>query len=208
MATTKKTTTTKSKTIEVAPAVQEGTLENSEDVIAKLMAEIEALKKQVATPAPVAELKSVGDKMITFVSLSQGSVMLRGSAARPYEIDGQYKSRTFTETEARIIVNQMGGYMREGFVYIDDAEFVREAGLTDAYNNILTPKKLKTLLDNKPELVVSAYENTTDGQKDIIIRMVREKLAAGQYVDGNIVMRLSKLSGKDLTSIIAEDNED
>lgn len=202
MATTRKsTTTTKEKA------------ETSADVLAlleeinKLRAELKEIKENTTTSVVgTTELVEVPEeKMIRFISLAKGSVMLKGTANRPYEIEGQYNDRTFTETEAKAICTLMGGYMREGYVYIDDAQFVKSVGLGEAYRNMLSPEALQNLFDKSPEVVVSAYETASDGQKKIILDMIFDKQNKGETVDANIVQRLSKLSGVDLMSISDEE---
>lgn len=174
-----------------------------------LMEQIAALQKKIAemeTPATVT-LEQTKDKMIKFINLTIGSVMLKGSAKRPYEIEGRYNSRKFTDTEAKIIVSNMGNYLREGFVYIDDAEFVREVGLADAYIGMLNPEELKALLNKNPDAIISAYELALDGQKKIILDMIIEKKAKGEPVDANVLVRIGELSGKDLVHIEEEETE-
>ena len=64
---------------------------------------------------------------------------------------------------------------------------------------------MKDLFNKTPEIVISAYENASDGQKKIIMDMVIEKQNKGEVVDANILQRLGKLSGVDLMSISDEE---
>lgn len=172
--------------------------------ISNLLKEIKALQEKINSLEKEKEVQEVKEedfskeKMINFISLSKGSVLLKGTASRPYEIEGQYSTRAFTETEAKAIVTLMGSYMREGYVYIDDAKFVKEAGLGEAYRNILTPEKLRGLFDNDVNSVINIYQNASEGQKKIIIDLVSEKKANNENIDANILIGLSKLSGIDL----------
>lgn len=212
MATTKKSATTKSST-EIVDTTEVEVLKNKQNAdVQALIKQLEAMQKELAEmkeqtsqTSPIAELSSTKEKMITFINLTPGSVMLRGSATRPYEIEGRYNSRTFTEMESKVIVSQMGGYLRDGYVYIDDADFVKEVGLSDAYRNIMTPDALKGLMSKTPEAIISAYDLALDGQKKIILDMIIEKKSKGENIDANILVELGKLSGKDLVGIEAED---
>ena len=194
-----KTATEESKTKQTQPEVD----------VKALMEQVAALQKKVAEmeAPPTTALEQTKDKMIKFINLTVGSVMLKGSAKRPYEIEGRYNSRKFTDTEAKIIVSNMGNYLREGFVFIDDAEFVREVGLADAYMDMLNPDELKALLNKNPDAIVSAYELALDGQKKIILDMIIEKKAKGEPVDANVLVRIGELSGKDLVHIEEEETE-
>lgn len=209
MATTKKSATTKSST-DIVDTTEAKVSKDKQNVdVQALLKQLEAMQKELAEmkeqTSPIAELSSTKEKMITFINLTPGSVMLRGSATRPYEIEGRYNSRTFTEMESKVIVSQMGGYLRDGYVYIDDADFVKEVGLSDAYRNIMTPDALKGLMSKTPEAIISAYDLALDGQKKIILDMIIEKKSKGENIDANILVELGKLSGKDLVGIEAED---
>lgn len=175
-------------------------------------AQVEALLKRIAdlesqvTPKTETLVSDFDqEKMIKFVSLAKGTVLLKGTASRPYIIEGQYNSRTFTETEARLIVSLMGGYMTKGFVYIDDPEFVRQVGLTDAYRHMLKPEQLQTLFKQSPENIVALYTNASEGQQKIIIDMAMEKIANGEQVDANVLRDLSNISGKNLLDLEADE---
>ena len=212
MATTKKSATTKSSTDMVDTTEVKASKQKQEVDVQALLKQLEAMQKELAEmkeqtsqASPVVELSSAKEKMITFINLTPGSVMLRGSATRPYEIEGRYNSRTFTEMESKVIVSQMGGYLRDGYVYIDDADFVKEVGLGDAYRSIMTPDALKGLMSKTPEAIISAYDLALDGQKKIILDMIIEKKSKGENIDANILVELGKLSGKDLVGIEAED---
>lgn len=202
-----KSQTTQNKTVSSKASNETSISNNKESVtfndVDLLKEQIKELQSQLL--AMTEEKKQVnynyGERMIEFISLVSGSLLLKGSNKRPYEIEGRYQSRSFTETEAKIIVANMGGFMREGFVYINDAEFVKQAGLSDAYNNILNVDQLKELLNQTPQAIINAYKMVADGQKKIIIDMIYEAKTKGKIVDANVLMELSKLSGKDLINI-------
>lgn len=212
MATTKKNVTAKSST-DIVDTAEVKVPKQKQDVdVQALLKQLEAMQKELAEmkeqtsqASPIVESSSTKEKMITFINLTPGSVMLRGSATRPYEIEGRYNSRTFTEMESKVIVSQMGGYLRDGYVYIDDADFVKEVGLSDAYRSIMTPDALKGLMSKTPEAIISAYDLALDGQKKIILDMIIERKSKGENIDANILVELGKLSGKDLVGIEAED---
>lgn len=205
-------TTTKKEIKEVLTDNKEVVSNPSETTtpsIEQLMAEIAELKKQVLQNKTIetkteTELEEAPEKMIRFISLARGSVMLKGTANRPYEIEGRFADRWFSEAEARAIVNLMGNYMREGFVYIDDAKFVKSVGLADVYKTMLTPDILKSLFEQSPSSVVNIYQNATEGQQKIILDMLYEKKNKGEQVDANILMQIGKLAGMDLISDFEE----
>lgn len=202
MATAKNNST--KKTVDVEKTNDEST------IIQDLMAQIQALKEEINKNKKNdnSSSKPPVEKMIKFISLFKGSVMLKGSAKRPYEIEGQYNYRMFGENEARIICSQMGSYMREGFVYIDDADFVAENGLAEAYKSLLSPEEMKSLIKQSPSTIINAYKTASEGQQKIIIDMIIQRITKGENVDANIVRDLSKLSGVNLAEFSKDIDEE
>ena len=168
----------------------------------EMKAQMEAMSKMLAEAksVPVAEKSGVNkDRNITFVNLTNGTAILRGNSF--WKLEGRFASRTFLEREARIIVNNMPNMIRSGMVYITDAQFVEDNDLSEVYLNILSDKDLKELLSHDASYVVDVYKNVSDGQKNIIIDMIVDKVLAGEKVDNNVLVELGRLSGKDLINI-------
>ena len=168
----------------------------------EMKAQMEAMSKMLAEAksAPVAEKSGVNkDRNITFVNLTNGTAVLRGNSF--WKLEGRFASRTFLEREARIIVNNMPNMIRSGMVYITDAQFVEDNDLSEVYLNILSDKDLKELLDHDASYVVDVYKNVSEGQKNVIIDMIVDKVLAGEKVDNNVLVELGRLSGKDLINI-------
>lgn len=161
----------------------------------KMMAEmISASKTTVPDNSPRAE------KFIPIINLSTGVLVLRGTTV--HTIEGQFASVTFREREARAIMNNARNVFVKGYAWIADEEFMKEYDLDIACANVLNDEKLKKVLDNSPEYVVEVYKSVPEAQKQIIISMIEEKRNNGQYVDANVIMRLSEVSGHDLMNSI------
>lgn len=161
----------------------------------KMMAEmISASKNTVSDTSPRAE------KFIPIINLSTGVLVLRGTTV--HTIEGQFASVTFREREARAIMNNARNVFVKGYAWIADEEFMKEYDLDIACANVLSDEKLKKVLDNSPEYVVEVYKSVPEAQKQIIISMIEEKRNNGQYVDANVIMRLSEVSGHDLMNSI------
>lgn len=169
----------------------------------ELKAQLEELKAQMALMAQM-----VGDKPaqtvkpnreITFVSMVPGTLVLKGTTI--WKIEGQFNSRSIMESEAEVILSNMNNAIRNGIVYIADAQFVREHNLEAVYAHLITDTQLKELLSMNAKHVVDVYKNANDAQKQVIVDMVSEKKLNGQEIDANILIELSKLCRKDLISI-------
>lgn len=184
--------------------------ETAEDKNARLEAELAELKAQMAllikanaqnVSVPTAPQK---EKSIPFINMTDGKICLRGT--RQWKLEGRFAKRMFLEKEARVIIANMPNAISSGIVYIADADFIKENDLEASYANILTDEQLKSLLKKDADVIVEAYKNTSDAQKDIIIGMITDMRMAGEKVDANVLFEIGKLSGRDLVSIEKRDD--
>lgn len=215
MAYTRKTATTKTDDVQEVKAapIAEPTVEDVAPVVdtekENLKAELEALKAQMKMMADmIASNKSATtemttekkpDRYIPFVNMAPGITYLRGSSM--YKIEGQFTKRLFTEREARMIVNNMPNAISQGLVYILDAEFVKDCDLEDVYRTLLNNKDMENLLKKDPNSVIEIYKNASPAQKNIIIGMIIDKKLNAERIDGNILLELQSLSGRNLVDI-------
>lgn len=169
--------------------------------LAEMKAQMEMLMKQVAikNTENVIVTDSKKDKNITFVNMTRGTVVLRGSQI--WTIEGQFSSRVFSEKEATTILDNMDKCIRSGIVYINDADFIKEHELEDAYKNIISAKDLKVLFEKDSSYIINAYKMASEEQQKIIISMIVDKKMKNISVDGNVLVELGRLSGRDLVAI-------
>lgn len=170
--------------------------------VAMLQAQMEMMTKMLATNQSHTEAKRP-ERNIKFINLVDGTLVLKGSNI--WTIEGQLNSRNFIEREARMIITNSNSLIRSGAVYIADEEFVEENDLGEIYRYLMNDDELKGLLDKPSGEVIETYKNVPDMQKKIIIGMIVSKRLKGENVDGNVLMQIGALSGKDLISIEAEE---
>lgn len=193
------------------PKIEQAQSEQMKNENEELKRELEVLKAQMASLissmniVPTVQPKK-SNRLIRFVNLCTGMAVLRGSTI--WKIDGQFNYQDFMETEASIIVANMADMIRSGSIYIADEEFRKEHNLEDVYRYLLSDEQLKTLLNQDSKYAIDMYKNANDNQKQIILDMICNKLDAGEEVDGNILITLSKLSGKDLLEIQNESEQE
>lgn len=188
------------------------TVDNGVDIekeeMKKQMAEMKAQMELMAQMIAVSKAESMGkpaprkDRLIRFVNLINGTIVLKGNAF--HDIEGRFNHIDINEREARLIVANMPNLVRSGKVYIADAQFVQENELEDVYATLLSDKQLEELLTKDASFVVDTYKNASDGQKDIIIKLVIDKRLDDKKVDANVLLELGRLSGKDLIGIEPE----
>ena len=171
-----------------------------------LKAQIEELKSQMALMAQMVSnkpaQKTSSNKMIRFINLVRGTLVLKGS--RVWTIEGQFNSIEVSEAEANTILSISSNIIHSGYVYINDREFVEEHNLSDIYRTILSDEDMKTLLRRNAIEIIDLYKSTSEQQQEVIIDMIIDKIQRGIAVDANVLKELGKLSGKDLLNLETE----
>jgi hypothetical protein len=206
-----KKTETETPVNQATPVATKATASTVEAENSALKAQLEELKTQMlmmqqmmmqnTTPQATRKI----DRMIRFINLVPGTLVLRGSVI--WKIEGQFAFHDFLESEATVIVSNMANLVREGAVYIADAQFVEEHNLADVYRYILTDDQMRELLDKDSKYVVDAYKMANDTQKQIIIDMITEKKLAGGNIDANILFEIGRLSGQNLLELNDEEED-
>nr|DAL35953.1 MAG TPA_asm: hypothetical protein [Bacteriophage sp.] len=193
------------KTAEVKDAtIEQSAVQQENDELKKQLDELKAqmaLMAQMMANKPATVAKS--NKQIKFINLSSGSAILRGTVM--WKITGQFADKDFDETEANIIVANMGNMIRSGRIYIADQDFVESHNLGEVYKHILNVDQLKSLFDKDGKTIIEAYKMANDAQKQIIVDMISERKVNGQFVDANAAIEIGKLCGKDLMAIEPDD---
>ena len=174
-----------------------------------LKAQIEELKSQMALMAQMVsnkpDKKTSSNKMIRFINLVRGTLVLKGS--RVWTIEGQFDSIEVSEAEANTILSISNNIIHSGYVYINDREFVEEHNLSDIYRTILSDEDMKTLLRRNAIEIIDLYKSTSEQQQEVIIDMIIDKIQRGIAVDDNFLKELGKLSGKDLLNLETESED-
>lgn len=193
--TTKKATTAATNTATSTVEDEKTTeLEDKVKFLTEQLAKMQELMSSMAATPVAQPAKTNENRLIRFINLSTGKIVLKGSTT--WVIDKQFDYRDFLETEASIIVANMPKTIAQGLVYIADADFVASHNLAEVYRHILDDNTLETLFDKDYKHVVDLFKSCGDTQKLIIFDMVNDRLEQGIDVDANIVAQIEKLSGK------------
>lgn len=209
MANTKKVKSTEAEVVETNPAIEENEalkakIAEQEQQMADLMAQIKVMMQAQAATNPV-NIEEKAARGIKFISLVPGGLTLKGN--RMYHIDKQFGYKMIPESEARAILSNMPNTVASGMVYIADKEFVNKNDLSGVYEEILSDKQLKELLQQNANDVCEIYKQASMAQREIIVDMVVNRKLNGLPIDANIVVEIGKLCGKDLMSITPEEEE-
>lgn len=217
MANTKKVKSTEAEVVETAEVTNEVTnsaveenealkakIAEQEQQMADLMAQIKVMMQAQAATNPV-NIEEKAARGIKFISLVPGGLTLKGN--RMYHIDKQFGYKMIPESEARAILSNMPNTIASGMVYIADKEFVNKNDLSGVYEEILSDKQLKELLQQNTNDVCEIYKQASMAQREIIVDMIVNRKLNGLPIDANIVVEIGKLCGKDLMSITPEEEE-
>lgn len=166
-----------------------------------LKAQMELMAKMVQTNSTPVEPVHKKERYITFVNMTKGNFIMKGSGHTYYTLEGQFGTRRLLEREAKVVVSNMPNSIQEGLIYIPDSEFVRDCELEGVYEHILSDEQLKSILSHDASYVLEVYKNACDGQKKIIIDMVEAKRLNGESVDANILVQLGELCKRNLLDI-------
>lgn len=208
-----KTTTDEAEAVETSNNMSATTEENEalkakiaeqEQQMADLMAQIKVMMQAQAATNPI-NVEEKAARGIKFISLVPGGLTLKGN--RMYHIDKQFGYKMIPESEARAILSNMPNTIASGMVYIADREFVNKNDLSGVYEEILSDKQLKELLQRNANDVCEIYQQASMAQREIIVDMVVNRKLNGMPIDANIVVEIGKLCGKDLMSITPEEEE-
>ena len=171
-----------------------------------MQAQMELLAKQMAMGNTTNTKNSKGqEKNIQFINMVPGTLILRGTQV--WKIEGQFNSRSFMEREARIILNNMQNTIRSGYVYIVDNDFIQENDLGEVYANMLSNEQLRSLFNKNFNEIVEIYKTVPKAQQDIIVSMIKEKMASGDFVYANILIKIGELCGQDLITNVEYEDE-
>lgn len=144
------------------------------------------------------------DKDIEVVSLVTGQLILSTngrSDGKLYSFSKQYEEQAIPVADLKAICSSMKSTAMNGKFFIDDAEFVREAGLSSSYRNMLDRTKMANVLSLSVDEFISTFKAIPKAQKGIIQNMIKDKRLNGEFVDANIMMALKDLTGVDFMSI-------
>lgn len=183
-------------------------LEEMQNQLAQLKAENEAFKNHQVEDIDEDEDEINGDTDIPVVSQTVGKLVLStdgngmGTVYR-FERFGEVHDIPFADLKD--IVKNKPRFAKEGAYYISNAQAVKKLRLTKEYENIVDNKIFEHILDEKSDVVISTYKNAPKLQQEQIVSMIEDKIDRGQDVDGNVLVKIGKLCGKDFLRVDEDD---
>lgn len=172
---------------------------SAEDKLARMERENRELREKLAEKENVIQL----NEYINVVSLIPYTLNL---STQPQGQGSKFRFTRFGEVKrilyndlATVIENQYS-FLEKGYFYILDKRVIRNHGLDDLYDKILTKEKIQEILSFEPKVAVELYRSAPDSQREVIDSMLVKKIKADE-ADLNIVSEINKISGIDLIKI-------
>lgn len=168
--------------------------------LAELKAENDALKDntQVEDNDKVEELTS--DTDITVISQTVGKLVL---STEGNGIGTVYRFEEFGEVQdipfgdLKDIVKHKPRFAKEGAYFICNPQAVKKLRLGTQYKNLIDDKTFTNLFDKDAKTIVALYESAPKMQQEQVISLIEDRLANKLEVDGNVLIKIGKLCGKD-----------
>ena len=207
MARTKKDTTKVVAQVDVSKeVVQDATqellkkFEELQKQLAELKAENDALKdtKQVEDNENTEELTS--DTDITVISQTVGKLILStegngmGTVYR-FEEFGEVQDIPFGDLKD--IVKHKPRFAKEGAYFICNPQAVKKLRLGTQYKNLIDDKTFMNIFDKDAKTIVALYESAPKMQQEQVVSLIEDRLEKKLDVDGNVLIKIGKLCGKD-----------
>lgn len=186
--------------------------ENLRNDLDAMKAQMEEMMKQMASFSQMSNMfanftqsqPSYIDKDIEVVSLITGQLVLSTTGradGKIYSFSKQFEEQGIPVSDLKAICSSMKSTAMNGKFFINDVDFVREAGLSSSYRNILNQVELNEIFNLTVDEFTEKFKRATKAQKNIIQSMVKDKRLNGEFVDANIMMALKDMTGVDFMSI-------
>jgi hypothetical protein len=206
--TEKATTSKKTTTTTVDNDIQEQ-LKLLQEQLAKLQAENEALKAEPIS-ANTDEEEITSDTDITVVSQVVGTLTIStegNGIGTVYNFEHFGEAQDIPFGDLRDIVKNKPNFAKEGVYYICNPQAVKKLRLDHQYENLIDKNTFANILDMDSKTVVALYQSAPKLQQEQIVGLIEEKIEKKQDVDGNILIQIGRLCGKDFLAMINDDNE-
>ena len=167
--------------------------------LAELKAENDALKDNTQVEDNNTE-ELTSDTDITVISQTVGKLVLStegngmGTVYR-FEEFGEVQDIPFGDLKD--IVKHKPRFAKEGAYFICNPQAVKKLRLGTQYKNLIDDKTFANLFDKDAKTIVALYESAPKMQQEQVISLIEDRLANKLEVDGNVLIKIGKLCGKD-----------
>lgn len=215
-----KTTSTRGRKpkakVEETAKVETPTTDAQSELIAKLMAQIEAQNKAMAelqakvnaTSQPVVlRANSLSGKKIRCINLMHCVVNVStepDGQGRTFTFDkyGSYKMIKFDDLSD--IVSSYPYTMENGLIYICDKDAVEELGLSEEYSKLYTKEIMDKMIFLREQVDVDMFLGMEKNMQESTAMEIARKIYANERVDRNFIFDIKEKTGIDIDLLVQE----
>lgn len=172
-----------------------------QEQLAKLMAENEALKAKETTKAVIEDEEELtADTDITVISQTVGKLVIStegNGVGTVYRFEQFGEAQDIPFGDLRDIVKNKPRFAKEGAYYICNPQAVKKLRLGAQYKNLIDEKTFTNLFELDAKTIVNLYESAPKMQQEQIVSLIEDRLANNLDVDGNVLIKIGQLCGKD-----------
>lgn len=195
-----KKTDTASKTTTKTKAVDntQEQIKALQEQLAQLMAENKALKEKEVEVSEDEEITADTDIMVISQTVGSLAISTEGNG-----IGTVYRFEKFGDVQdipfgdLRDIVKNKPKFAKEGAYFICNPQAVKKLRLGNDYKNLIDNNTFLNLFDKDADTIVALYKSAPSMQQKQIVSLIKDRLEKGIEVDGNVLVKIGQLCGKD-----------
>ena len=205
----KKTQTVEEKnTVDITQELMKK-LEEMQNQLAELKAENDSLRESKQVEYNDTDDEITADTDIVVISQFIGKLVIStegNGAGNVYRFDKFGDVQDIPFGDLKLIVKNKPNFAKEGLYYIANEKAVKKLRLNRDYENIVDSNVFTHLLDENSDVIIKAYKDAPTLQKEQIVAMIEDRINRNQDVDGNVLVKIGKLCGKDFLRV--DDDEE
>ena len=186
-------------------AEKNSALEQMQNQMKQLMEQMQQLAnektKTVSEPTETSHV-DLQNKKIKIVSLIGNPLNLSTEQGRKYTLESYGQSRMVRYDDLESIVAKHSRFI--DCFYICNREAVRELGLEEAYEKMVTKESMDKIANLEDDIAVEMFKGLSPKLQDNAKDMIIEKLVSGQAFDENKIYAINQFLDVDLRSIASD----
>jgi len=168
-------------------------------VVDKLLETIEENKKvDLKQKKFVDDFEIRADSYIKIMSLCSHTLNLStkaGNLGKTFTFEKFGEVKRILYGDLQLIMERHRNFLRNGLFIILNEEVIRNNGLDEAYESILTKENIDKILSGNESDAVTLLKIANPKQQQIIVQLFTDKILNGEVVEHNFLHRLSGVVG-------------
>ena len=201
--------------------IEENKINNQDDIIKQLMAQIEEQNKKMAemqsqinnksqAPTIIQQNNSLSSKKVKVVNLMHNPLNIAtepNGMGRVFTFNNYGESRLIRYDDLADIVASYPRTMEGGLAYICDKEVVEALGLTEDYQKLFGKETMDKIVWLRTETDLDLFLGMNENLQESTAQKIAELINANEKIDYNYIKVIKEKTGIDIEAI-AQDLKD